>query len=253
MFRSRFCCRLAAIIFLLLSSNGVAGEAASDASLQILVYGASGKVGSELVSEALQRGHSVTAVSRDPSRITRVHERLSAVQGDVLDEKSVQELVSDRDVVIISVRGVVGDSTDPGDAVPYMAVQNVVNALRNQGDGAARLIHVGGSGSLEVKPGVNYADTMPTAFMPRKLEVEILGQVLALEYLRTVSDVRWSFATPAKYFTNGKRTGEFRIGGDQMMKDKRGRSNISRADFAVAVIDEVETAKYVGQRFSVAY
>jgi len=237
----------------LFASYGQAGEGTPDVSLRILVYGASGKVGSEVVNEALHRGHSVTAVSRDPSRITRVHERLSAVRGDVLDEESVRELVSNQDVVIISVRGVVGDSSNPRDAVPYIAVENVVNTLRGHGDGAARLIHVGGSGSLEVKPGVMYADTMPTAFMPRKLEVEIFGQVLALEYLRGVTDVQWSFATPAKYFTNGKRTGVFRIGGDQMMKDKRDRSNISRADFAVAVIDEAETAKYVGQRFSVAY
>jgi putative NADH-flavin reductase len=249
----RFSGRLAAMIFLLFAGQGHASEDASVGSIRILVYGASGKVGTQVVSEALQRGHLVTAVSRDPSRITRVHDNLSAVRGDVLDEASVQELVADQDVVIISVRGVVGDSGDPRETVAYMAVENMVDALRGQGDGAARLIHVGGSGSLEVKPGVIYAETMPTAFMPRKLEIEISGQVLALEYLRTVTDVRWSFATPAKYFTNGKRTGEFRIGGDQMMKDKKGRSSISRADFAVAIIDEAENAKHVGRRFSVAY
>jgi len=116
-----------------------------------------------------------------------------------------------------------------------------------------RLIHVGGSGSLEVKPGVLYADTLPKIFIPRSLEVEIAGQVLALEYLRTVTDVKWSFATPPKNFTNGKRTGVFRIGGDQLMEDSRGRSRVSRADFAVALIDEAERAEHVMQRFSVVY
>jgi putative NADH-flavin reductase len=68
-----------------------------------------------------------------------------------------------------------------------------------------------------------------------------------------VTDVKWTYATPAKNFTDGKRTGKFRIGGDQLMEDENGKSTISRADFAVALIDEAETAQHIRQRFSVAY
>jgi putative NADH-flavin reductase len=222
-------------------------------SLKILIYGASGKVGSHVVDEALNRSHLVTAVSRDPSRITKIQHNLSVVQGDILDPESVASLVADQDVVIISVRGIVGKSKDPNDAVPYIAVKRVVKALRDIGVQAPRVIHVGGSGSLEVEPGVLYADKLPKVFLPKSLELEIAGQVLALEYLRTVTDVGWSYATPAKNFTNGKRTGTFQIGGDQLLEDSRGRSRISRADFAVALIDEAENAEYAQQRFSVAY
>lgn len=233
-------------------STNAAAETESE-SFRILIYGATGKVGSKTVSEALNRGHVVTAVSRDPSRITLTHENLAAVKGDVLDTQSVASLVPDQDVVIVSVRGVVGKSKDPNDAVPLIAVKNVVDALRDMGEEAPRLIHVGGSGSLVVKPGVVYADTLPMIFVPRKLQTEIEGQVLALEYLREVSDVDWTYATPAKNFTNGKRTGVFRIGGDQLIESKSGRSRISRADFAVALIDEVENAQFIRQRFSVVY
>jgi putative NADH-flavin reductase len=132
-------------------------------------------------------------------------------------------------------------------------VEKVVNALRDLGDSAPRLIHVGGSGTLEVEPGVLYADKLPKILLPKKLELEIRGQVLALEYLRTVDDVKWSYATPAKNLTNGARTGEFRLGGDQLMENAKGKSRISRADFAVALVDEAENANYVRQRFSVAY
>ena len=135
----------------------------------------------------------------------------------------------------------------------HVAVENVVIALRNMGEAAPRLIHVGGSGSLEVKPGVVYADTLPMIFIPRKLQTEIEGQVLALEYLRSVTDVDWTYATPAKNFTNGERTGVFRIGGDQLLENAKGRSRISRADFAVALIDEAENAQFIQQRFSVVY
>ena len=185
--------------------------------------------------------------------LRRIHDNLSAVQGDILDPESVASLVADQDVVIVSVRGIVGKSNDPGDAVPFIGAENVIEALRDIGYDAPRLIHVGGSGSLEVEPGVVYADKLPKVFLPKNLELEIAGQVLALEYLRTVSDVRWSYATPAKNFTNGKRTGTFRIGGDQVLEDSHGRSRISRADFAVALMDEAENGEHVRQRFSVAY
>ena len=115
------------------------------------------------------------------------------------------------------------------------------------------MIHVGGSGSLEVEPGVLYADKIPKLFLPKSLELEIEGQVLALEYLRTVTDIDWSYATPEKNFTNAKRTGVFRVGGDALLEDQRGKSRISRADFAVALIDEAEKAEHSRQRFSVAY
>jgi putative NADH-flavin reductase len=223
------------------------------ARLNILVYGASGKVGVHIVDEALKRGHHVTAVSRDPSSITRRDANLSVVKGNILDANSVAGLVAGRDVVILSVRGVVGDARESAAAVARIGLEKVVDALRAEGEGAARLIHVGGSGSLQVAPGKLYADTLPKAFIPWKLEVEIAGQVSALNYLRSIDDVEWSYATPAKNFTNGKRTGVYRIGGDQLMEDARGRSRISRADFAAALIDEAENPEHVRRRFSVAY
>ena len=131
--------------------------------------------------------------------------------------------------------------------------KTLVAALRDKEDTKTRLIHVGGSGSLEVKPGVTYADTLPMIFIPRKLQTEIEGQALVLTYLRSVSDVNWTYATPAKNFTNGDRTGVFRIAGDRLVESSSGRSRISRADFAVALIDEVENEKYLQQRFSVVY
>lgn len=221
--------------------------------LEILVYGATGNVGTHIVDEALARGHFVTAVSRDPSGITKRHPNLTVVAGDLLDPGSVRELVSGKDVVVTSVRGVIGDDKDPKKALQYLAVVNVIEQLRALGDEAGRLVHVGGSGSLEVGEGKLFADRLPKLFLPKKLELEIAGQILALEYLRAVEDVEWSYATPPKNFTNGDRTGNFRVGGDRLMQDERGRSRISRADFAVAVLDEIELATHTGRRFSVAY
>ena len=221
--------------------------------LQILVYGATGNVGTHIVDEALARGHFVTAVSRDPSRITKQHPNLTAAAGDLLDPDSVLALARGKDVVITSVRGVIGDDKDPKNALQYLAVVSVTEQLRALGDEAGRLIHVGGSGSLEVGDGRLYYDKLPKLFLPKKLELEIEGQILALEYLRDIDGVEWSYATPPKNLTNGERTGNFRVGGDQLMEDDRGRSRLSRADLAVAVLDEAEFETHTGRRFSVAY
>ena len=249
------------LLSLLLLAFFTTGSFASDevvavSSLKIIVYGSTGRVGSRVVNEALGRGHQVSAVSRDPGRVTQRHENLVAVQGDILDRESVAMLVAGKDVVVVSVRGSVDKSKDPDKAIQRVAAELLVNELRDMGKLAPRLIYVGGAGSLEVKPGVLYADSIPGVMrimMPGSLRQEISGQVLTLEYLRTVDDVRWTYISPAKKFAPGERTGSYRIGGDQMLKDAKGKSKISMEDFAVALIDEAENSAHVKARFSVAY
>ncbi len=242
--------RAAVATWILWCATGVA--LAGDA-LDIVVYGATGGVGSHVVQEALDRGHRVTAVSRKPESVTLQHDNLSVVKGDLLDKTSVTEIVKGKDVVILSVRGVIGDTYAPENALQFLSAEMLVDVLYPWGEAAPRLLHVGGSGSLEVEPGVTFAAKLPVILLPRDLEIEILGQMLALEFYRKVDDVNWTYITPPKNFTNGKRTGVFRIGGDEALKDRWGRTRVSRADFAVALIDEAEQAKYTRQRISVAY
>lgn len=220
--------------------------------LDIVVYGATGEVGSHVVQEALDRGHRVTAVSRNPATVEMRHANLSVVKGDLLDRASVAATVAGKDAVILSVRGVIGDSGSPESALQFLAAEMLVDVLFTLDD-APRLLHVGGSGSLEVEPGVLFAQKLPKILLPKNLEIEILGQILALEFYRKVDDVTWTYVTPPKNLTNGPRTGVFRVGGDRALVDSRGRTRLSRADFAVALIDEAEQARYPQQRISVAY
>ena len=230
-----------------------AGAARAGEVLDIVIYGATGEVGSHVVREALDRGHHVTAVSRHPSTVETRHDNLAVVKGDLLDKASIAATVAGKDVVILSVRGVIGDSGAPESALQFIAAETLVDVLFRMGDSAPRLLHVGGAGSLEVAPGVLFAEKLPKILLPKNLEIEILGQILALEFYRKVDDVNWTYVTPPKNFTNGPRTGIFRIGGDKALEDDRGRCRLSRADFAVALIDEAEQANYPRQRISVAY
>ena len=222
-------------------------------SLDVLVYGATGKLGTPIVVEALERGHRVTAVSRNPARVTFTHERLTVEKGDLLDPESIRQLVQNKDVVILSVRGVIGEPDRAENALQFIAAENLVDALYRLGDNGPRLLHVGGSGSLFVKPDKRFADALPRWLLSRKLKTEIDGQILALEFYGKVDDVRWTYITPPKRFTNGPRTGTYRTGSDMALEDSRGRTRVSRADFAVAVIDEAETAAHIRERISIAY
>ncbi|MDX1509599.1 MAG: NAD(P)H-binding protein, partial [Woeseiaceae bacterium] len=165
----------------------------------------------------------------------------------------VARTIEGTDVVILSVRGVIGDSGTAESALQFIAAEILVDALYTMGDDAPRLLHVGGAGSLEVKPGVVFAETLPKIFLPKGLEIEILGQILALEFYRKVDDVNWTYVTPPINLTNGPRTGVYRIGGDEALEDERGRTRLSRADFAVALIDEAEQARHPRARISIAY
>ena len=245
--------RIACIILAALLHTAVLADEHESAQepLRFIVYGASGNVGSRVASEALDRGHHVTAVSRNPSRIKNLHDNIVIVKGDILDVQSVAGLVTDHDVVVVSVKGSADGSKNPEQAVHRVAADVLVATLRGMGESAPRLIYVGGAGSLEVEPGVLYADTVK--FVPKSIRQEINGHVLTLEYLRTIEDVSWTYISPAKKFKKGKRTGEYRIGGDQMLLDEKGRSRISMEDFAVALVDEAENSDFIGGRFSVAY
>lgn len=231
----------------------VTATAHAEQELDIVIYGATGEVGSHAVHEALRRGHRVIAVSRNPAQVEMQHANLSVVEGNLLDMVEVARTVSGKDVVILSVRGVIGNSGKPESALQFIAAETLVDVLFPLGKNAPRLIHVGGSGSLEVEPGVLFAAKLPKILLPKDLEIEILGQLLTLEFFRKVDDVNWTYVTPPKNFTNGPRTGVFRIGGDRALEDSRGRTRVSRADFAVALIDEAEQARHPRQRISVAY
>ena len=99
----KICCLLIAATLAAASPGS-----AETGPLRILVFGATGGVGTHIVDEALDRGHRVTAVSRDPSSITKQHENLVAARGDLLDPESIERLLREQDVVIASVRGVIG-------------------------------------------------------------------------------------------------------------------------------------------------
>ena len=219
------------------------GIAHAATPLRIVVYGGTGNIGQRIVREALDRGDTVTVVVRDPSAMAEQLPRLHVLKGDVLDSAEVARTISGSDVVVSAVSF---RKPTPDSAAYRRAAESLATALRSLGSRAPYLIVVGGAGSLQQPPGVHFE-------IPAAWRDEVNGQNDSLAYYRTISDVRWTYLSPAYMITPGTRTGKFRLGGDQFITDAKGDSRISMEDYAVAVVDEAEKPAHVRRRFTIGY
>lgn len=213
--------------------------------MKIALFGATGNIGSRILDEALQRGHEVTAIARDPSRLSTVNPKLHVASGDITDAGSYQSALGGIDAVVVSVspRG----NTSGADLVKL--ANDLLAAL--PATGVKCLFWVGGAGSLEVAPGVRAVDTdgFPDEY---KAEARALGDVLDV-FRASSADVDWTFISPSFVIAPGERTGLYRLGGDQPLFDAQGESRISMEDYAVALLDRVEKNDAPRRRITVGY
>lgn len=202
--------------------------------MKIALVGATGNVGQRVVAEALSRGHTVTAIARNVSDLA-AKDGVTPVAADVTEVGTASTL-SGHDCVVLSVRF---QGTD---------FEKVLNTLRKSG--VPRVLIVGGAASLEVKPGLALIDTpdFPDVIKP---EAEPARQ--ALNRLRKETEIDWAFLSPSVFFGPGERTGKFRLGGDELLTAADGKSHISYEDYAIALLDEIETPKHHRARFTVGY
>lgn len=212
--------------------------------MKVAIIGASGNIGSAIRDEALSRGHQVTAIVRNPEKITIQNEALTVVKGDVLEGK-VDELIKGHDAVISSYNP--GWGLEEMHDITIEAYDAIVRGVKKTG---IRLLVVGGAGSLEISPGVQVIETMD---VPPNIKGAILGLREVLYKLLKETGLDWTFLSPAANIASGERTGKFRLGKDQLVKDEAGESNISTQDYAVAMIDELENPQHNRQRFTLAY
>ena len=203
--------------------------------MKIAVIGASGNAGSRITAELARRGHSVTAIVRNPEKIT-AQANVTPAKGDVADQVGLARLLTGHDAAISSVRFL---ASDP--------VKLIAAAKESK---VGRYLVVGGAGSLEVAPGVRLVTTpgFPVAY---KAEAE--AGAAFLDLLRAETELNWTFLSPSALFVAGERTGKFRLGTDQLLTAADGKSSISFEDFAVALADEVERPAHIRQRFTVGY
>jgi putative NADH-flavin reductase len=211
----------------------------------LTVFGGTGYAGGAIVREAVSRGHQVTAVSRrEPDEPVA---GVRHVTGSAADEAVVADAIAGADVVVVALA-----PTGDLETVLPQVVARIADQARAVG---ARLGVVGGAGSLLASPGgpkVYETPMLPAAFAPHS---RIADTVLAS--LRDGDpDLDWFVLTPALGFGSyapGTRRGTYRLGGDVLLTDAEGRSEISGADYAAAFVDEIEHPAHVRARFTLAY
>ena len=213
--------------------------------MKIALIGATGFVGSKVLAEALQRGHHVTALTRDPSKVAAAPQ-LTVVAVEATDATAVARAVRGHDAVVSAYNGPRGQANF---RELYLAGVRAIIAGVEHAD-LERLLWVGGAGSLFVAPGVQLVDTPQ---FPAEYRTEAQAARDALNLFREETAIAWSFVSPAPILAPGQRTGSFRLGGDQVLMDGEKPGRISVEDLAVAIVDELETPRHVRQRFTLAY
>ena len=214
--------------------------------MKIAIIGASGFVGTALLNEALQRGHSVTAIVRNPEKITVTNPSLTVKRGDAQSADAVTRLVEGHDAVLSAYNA----GWDNADLYADFLKGSEAIEKGTQLAGVKRLLVVGGAGSLEVALGVQLVDTPQ---FPADWKTGALAAREYLNILRQNTTLDWTFLSPAIMLVPGDRTGHFRIGTDQPIFDEKGESKISVGDLAVAVLDEIEQPQFIQKRFTLGY
>jgi putative NADH-flavin reductase len=212
--------------------------------MRIAIIGASGFIGSFIRDEALARGHQVTAIVRHPEKITVQNPRLTVVKADILRDK-VDELVKGHDAVISAYSSSRSGSDIYNEHIK--GAKAIISGVKKSG--IKRLLIVGGAATLEVAPGVQLIDTMS----PEQVTDGMLATKETLYMLRKEKKLEWTFLSPAASITAGERTGHYRVGKDQLLKNKEGESKISTQDYAIAMLDDLEHPQHIRERFTVAY
>jgi putative NADH-flavin reductase len=206
--------------------------------MRIIVFGANGRQGSRLVTEALERGHEVTAAVRSEDRAGSVDPRAAIVIADALDPDRVAEVSAGHDAALNATRERHAD-----------VARGLLEGLSNAG--VKRLVIVGGASSLEVEPGVRLFDTPE---FQEEWKAEAASGIESLDVYRAAdTDVEWTYVSPGAFLAPGERTGSYRTGGEQLLVGDDGSSAISMEDFAIALVDELENRQHPNQRFTAAY
>jgi putative NADH-flavin reductase len=207
--------------------------------MNVVLYGATGRAGSRILTELQSRGHSVTAVARN---IAQLPATVKARQDDLGNVDTIASIIAGADAVI-SAYAPPQDDTDALIGVTERQIAAVKKA------GSMRLIVVGGAGSLEVAPGVSL---LASGHLPAEWIPIATSAAKSLKLLQA-SDINWTYLSPAAFFEPGTRTGKFRLGTNDLVADAKGESRISMEDYAIALVDELEKPAHERSRFSIGY
>ena len=209
-----------------------------DYMMKIAVVAANGRVANKVIGEAVGRGFEVTAFGRSENNT----QAQTYIKKDLFDLTA--EDLNGFDAVVDAFGAWTEDTLDQHSS----SLKHLCDILSGSD---ARLLIVGGAGSLYVNKEhtlqVSDSPDFPDAFKPLAA-----AMAKALSELRQRDDVRWTYISPAGDFqADGERSGKYILGGEELTLNSRNESIISYADYAIAMVDEIEKGSHIKQRISV--
>jgi putative NADH-flavin reductase len=209
--------------------------------MKIIVFGASGGTGIEIVKQALEAGHDVTAFVRNPAKLAIQHPKLKLVTGDVKDAAAVENAVAGHEAVVSAL----GPTRPPVPGMMEMAAQNIVAAMKKAG--IRRLISTTGAGVRDPQDQPKFIDHLMKGLLTL-MAGEVLKDSAANVVVIRASDLDWTIVRYPRLL-DAAHTRKYRVG----FIGKDSGSQLSRADGADFVLKELVDGKYIRQMPMVSY
>ena len=211
--------------------------------MNIIIFGATGDVGSRVAKEAVSRGHHVIGVIRNMEKADKLPKGVQARIGNANISRQISELTRGQDLLVSAVR--------PPEGQEPQLVAMTEAILAGAAESGIRTIIVGGAARLRI-PGEEYTVLSKPGFLPASV-VPIARACLEQYQMCLNSNADWTYITPPALLRPGVRTGQYRLGKDELVVDGEGSSKISMEDFAVAILDEAENKSHQQAAFTAAY
>lgn len=213
--------------------------------MRITILGAGGNIGRRITVEAANRNHELNLITSKKIEDFNLENKTNAVTNkvDIFDTEKLTEVFNESDVVISAY------------APPHTNNDLLIEASKSLVEAAkksnVRLITVGGAGSLKVTENLLLVDA-PN--FPEEYKAIAKSHLTTLETVyRPETELNWTNVSPSAYIFEGERTGDFRLGEENLIANEKGESSISMEDFAVGILDEVNNVKFIKKRFTIGY
>lgn len=250
------------ILIAVLALSGCAMQSPEAAEiLNIVVYGASGRVGEVIVEVALERGHKVTGISRNPEKLQFKNRNFTAARGDLMDINSIREFARDADAIVISVSARASDNR-PENSLIVEATRNVQEAL-GQLKNKPYIVQIGSANLMYGSTFAEVSKNMKKVHFPYEegtaMHAVLFGHQLSLQSYQA-STLAWTILAPplrilgiyeVKDKTTTRETYQTSTSGPVIAAD--GSKSIYVRDLAGATVNEIENRNFVRQVFTVGY
>jgi putative NADH-flavin reductase len=213
--------------------------------MKILVFGATGNTGHQLVKILLERGHEVTAIVRRPGQLELIHERLKVIKGDVLNTSTFKDTMAGKDAVLSAL----GVNHRKPTTVYSVGAENIMRVMMECE--VQRFICIS-SASLKPIQNLSFMEKALLQLVLKRILKNIYKDMESMEQKVRQSKLDWTIIRPPR-LTNGPRTSKYRIAINQPVSKSRGIRGISRADLAECMVQLLENPDSINGMVEVSY